>query len=35
MSIEALENSKNGEKVTDEGEDFQIIVDKLKELIVI
>ena len=35
MSIEALENSKNGEKITDEGEAFQIIVDKLKELKVI
>ena len=35
MSIEALENSKNGEKIIDEGEAFQVIVDKLKELKVI
>ena len=35
ISIEALENSKNGEKIIDEGEAFQVIVDKLKELKVI
>ena len=35
ISIEALENSKNGEKIIDEGESFQVIVDKLKELKVI
>ena len=35
ISIEALENSKNGETIIDEGEAFQVIVDKLKELKVI
>ena len=32
MSIEALENSKNGEKIIDEGEAFQVIVDNLRNL---
>ena len=32
LNIEKLENSKNGEKIIDEGEAYQVIIEKLKEL---
>ena len=32
IDIETVENSKSGEKITDEGEAYQEIVNKLKEL---
>ena len=35
IDIETVENSKSGEKITDEGEAYQEIVNKLKELKVI
>ena len=35
IDIETVENSKSGEKIVDEGEAYQEIVNKLKELKVI
>ena len=35
LNIEKLENSKNGEKIIDEGEAYQVVIEKLKELKVI
>ena len=35
LDIEKLENSKNGEKIIDEGEAYQVVIEKLKELKVI
>jgi len=35
IDIETIENSKTGEKIIDEGEAYQVIVNKLKELKVI
>ena len=35
IDIETVENSKSGEKIIDEGEAYQEIVNKLKELKVI
>ena len=35
LNIETVESSKSGEKIIDEGEAFQEIVNKLKELKVI
>ena len=35
IDIESVENSKSGEKIIDEGEAYQEIVNKLKELKVI
>ena len=31
LDIEKLENSKNGEKIIDEGEAYQVVIEKLKE----
>ena len=35
LDIEKLENNKNGEKIIDEGEAYQVVIEKLKELKVI
>jgi electron transfer flavoprotein beta subunit len=35
IDIETVENSKTGEKIIDEGEAYQVIINKLKELKVI
>jgi electron transfer flavoprotein alpha/beta subunit len=35
LDIEKLENSKNGETIIDEGEAYQVVIEKLKELKVI
>ena len=32
LDIEKIENSKNGETIIDEGEAYQVIIEKLKEL---
>ncbi len=32
VEIEEISSSKQGEKITDEGEAYQIIIDKLKEI---
>ena len=35
LDIEKIENSKNGETIIDEGEAYQVVIEKLKELKVI